>query len=128
MAQPTLPLPFISVTPLALLIVRTAYYTLLDVRREPPHPEPTVLDFLVSVHGLTGWVMAQQALRAHRPQNSIEDIERYLWEQEAQRSEMVLTGRSLLDKSSKRWLDGQRWKEEQRQRKRRLTRAEELPQ
>ncbi|ERF73652.1 hypothetical protein EPUS_00905 [Endocarpon pusillum Z07020] len=117
MAQPTSPPSFITVTPLASLIVRTAYYTLLDVRREPLHPEPTVLDFLVAVHGLTGWVMAQQALRARRPQNSIEDIERYLWGQEAQRNKMVLTERWLLDKSSKRWLDGQRWKEEQQQRK-----------
>lgn len=118
MGQPTTPLEFITVTPLASLIVRTAYNTLLDVRRKPPHPEPTVLDFLVSVQGLTGWVMAQQALRVR--QHTAENIERFLWNKEAQRNEMVLKERSLLDKSSRRWLDGQRWKEKNRQRTKKI--------
>lgn len=121
MAQPTLPLESITVTPLALLISRTAYHKLLDIRREPHHPEPTVLDFLVSVRGLTGWVLAQHDLRDHHPQKSQEDTETFLWELEAQRNEVLLANRSLLDKSSEGWLRAQ-WFKEQRRRSKMTTR------
>jgi hypothetical protein len=120
MTQPTSPLPSITVTPLANLIVRTAYHKLLDTRREPHHPEPTVLDLLVSVQGLTTWVLAQQSLREHHPHQSQEDIEAFLWKMEARRNNLVLTTRSLLDKSSKGWMRAQKAKEEQRRAKRML--------
>jgi hypothetical protein len=111
MAQPTSPLSSISATPLACLIARTVYNNLLDIRSVPPHPEPTVLHFIVSVHGLTAWVLAQHDLREHHPQQTHDNIEAFLWEQEAQRNERVLTTRSLLDKSSKAWLNAQYRKE-----------------
>jgi hypothetical protein len=103
--------PSITVTPLACLITRTAYNALLDIRRAPPHPEPTVLDFIVSVQGLTAWVFAQYDLREHHPEHSCDDMEAFLWEQEAQRNEIMLSMRSILDKSSDGWLSVKRHKQ-----------------
>jgi hypothetical protein len=114
MAQPTSPLLSISATPLACLIARTVYNNLLDIRSLPPHPEPTVLDFMVSVRGLTAWVLAQHDLREHHPQQTHDNVEAFLWEQEVQRNEWVLTTRSLLDKGSKAWLNAHYRKEKKR--------------
>jgi hypothetical protein len=115
MATPISSLPSITVTPLACLITRTVYNTMLDLRREPPHRESTAFDFLISVRGLTAWIFAQHDLRTGHPQQSHDDIEAFLWEREARRNELVLTRRSLFDKSSEEWLEGRHFKDGQRQ-------------
>ena len=113
MAEPVTPLISISVSPFACLISRTAYHTLLDVRRAPAHPEPTVLDFLISVQGLTGWIFAQQTLRESHPRQTHDNIEAFLWEREAARNELVLR-RTILEKSSTRWVRSQEFKEKRK--------------
>jgi hypothetical protein len=74
MADPNANPPFslvhtsLTATPLAHLIARTAYHTLLDTRNLTYHPEPTINDYLVSVQGLTAWALAQQEwIARHRP-------------------------------------------------------------
>jgi hypothetical protein len=113
MARLTAPLQAITVTELACLICRTAYNTLLDMRKTPPHTEPTLLDFLVSVHGLTAWVFAQHDLRKSHPRQSTDDMEAFLRKQEAQRNELILTTGTLLDKGSAGYLLAQSMKEQQ---------------
>jgi hypothetical protein len=125
MAQQTSPLLSISVSPFARLIARTAYHSLLDVRNAPPHPEPTVLDFLVSVQGLTGWIFAQQNLRQNHAQKTHDNIEAFLWEREAARNDVVLS-RTLLEKSNARWVRSQEYKERQKRRGRESRKRSDL--
>ena len=107
-------------TELAFLVSRTAHFRLLEYRKAKhslcflrPHAPvsscssntawvPTVLDLLISVRGMIGWVFAQQELRDKYPCLKCESVEVVMWELEVKRCERMLIDGPVMKEGGKK--------------------------